>query len=130
MSKDQIGTKVNSQISDAVNDMQQAENMEYRSDAARKALRIGLVELGYLGEGIGLTPARRYAREMAKTLIYIAATLFALSAVSPVAYFGASVGVSATAFAVLGIDRYVLTRIEPAVTNRIPRVEVSGRGSS
>lgn len=130
MSKDQIGTKVNGQISSAVEDMQEAEQMEYRSDAARKALRTGLAELGYLGDGIGLTPARRYAREMSKTLIYIAATLFALSAVSPVAYFGASIGVASTAIGILAVDRYVLTRIEPAVTNRIPRIEVTRRGSS
>lgn len=130
MSKSQIGTKVDEPIADALEKMEDAEQLEYTSDATRRALRTGLSELGYLSDGIGITPARRYAREMAKSLLYIAATLFALSAISPLAYFGASIGVSVGAILTLAIDRWVLTRVEPAVTNRIPRVEVSRRGNT
>jgi len=103
--------------------------MEHKSDAAREALMTGLSELGYLGDGVGLTPARRLAKHISRMLLYVAATLALLSV-----GYGLQFGVPAmgVAFGSLGVwlaDRYILTEIEPAVTNKLPKVEVSTRGS-
>lgn len=129
MSQEQIKTTVCNRTHDAVENFRRANGMEYKSDAARKVLERGLSDLGYLSGGAAITPARRLAREVAKLLFFVSATLLMLSLGFQAEYLAPGVGVFAGSLLVFATDRYVLRSIEPAVTNRLPRIEVNRRGS-
>jgi len=129
MSKQQVNSRVPEYVDDAVDKLRRDRRMEHKSDAAREALTTGLAELGYLGEGVGMTPARRLAKHISRMLFYVAATLALLSVVYGLQFGIPAVGVAAGSLMVWLGDRYVLREIEPAVTNILPRVEVSRRGS-
>lgn len=129
MSKRQLNSRVPEHVADAVERLQRDRRMEHTSDAAQEALRTGLAELGYLGDGVGLTPARRLAKHISRMLLYVAATLALLSVGYGLQFGIPAVGVAVGSLGVWLGDRYVLQEIEPAVTNKLPRVEVSKRGS-
>lgn len=129
MTKEQLKTTAEAHVADAVDKLQDDYNMEHRSDAVRHLTKHALGELGYLGDGVGVTPARRIAREVAKLLAYVAGTLIVLSSLAGGEYLELGVATSVCASLVLLGDWLVLRRIEPAVTNVLPQIEVSRRGA-
>lgn len=129
MSKRQLNSRVPEHVAEAVEQLQRDRRMEHTSDAAQEALLTGLSELGYLGDGVGLTPARRLAKHISRMLLYVAATLGLLSVVYGLQFGVPAMGVATGSAMIWLADRYVLREVEPAVTNILPRVEVSKRGS-
>lgn len=130
MSKRQVNSRVPEHVADAVEELQRDRRMEHFSEAAQEALVRGLAEFGYLGEGVGLTPARRLAKHVYRMLFYVAATLAILTFSYGLQFGVPAISVATGSLAIWLGDRVVLTRVEPAVTNILPRVEVSLRGSS
>jgi len=129
MSKRQLNSRVPEHVADAVEKLQRDRRMEHTSDAMQEALLTGLAELGYLGDGVGLTPARRLAKHISRMLLYVAATLALLSIGYGLQFGAPAAGVAVGSLSVWLADRYVLQEVEPAVTNKLPKVEVSKRGS-
>lgn len=129
MSKRQLNSRVPEHVAESVEELQRDRRMEHTSDAAQEALLTGLSELGYLGDGVGLTPARRLAKHISRMLIYVAGTLALLSVGYGLQFGVPAMGVAVGSLAVWLADRWVLQEIEPAVTNKLPRVEVTQRGS-
>jgi len=74
-----------------------------------------------------LTPARRLTRYVAQMLLHVAAVLGILSVVTPLTFISPALGIVGGSVAMFTIDRWVLCAIEPAVTNRLPKLEVSSR---
>lgn len=130
MSKRQLNSRVPEHVADAVERLQRDRRMEHTSDAMQEALLTGLSELGYLGDGVGLTPARRLAKHISRMLLYVSATLALLSAVYGLQFGVPAAGVGVGSVGVWLADRYILQEIEPAVTNKLPKVEVNKRGAS
>jgi len=128
MSQEQLKVRASQHTAQAVEDLKEAYHYQYRTEAVEKALETGLSELGFLSDGVGLTPARRYVRELAKILAYVGATLLAISAFGQPGYLLPGIAVTITSLTTAAVDRWVLTRIEPAVTSRLPRIEVTSRG--
>lgn len=126
MSKPQVNSRVDPETKSAVKQLSRDRGYHNQSDAARDALEHGLKHYGYL-DGVGLTPARRLARYVYRMLFHIAAVLLLLSIVTPLAFVLPAIGVFGGSVAMLLADRWVLRSIEPAVTNRLPRLEVSSR---
>jgi len=127
MSRRQVSARVDDDIHDGVEQLQRDMRYGSKSDAARDALEAGLAQLGYLSEGAGRTPARRIARHVSHMLFYVAAVLLVLSATTTLAFTFPAIGVLGGSVGMRAVDRWVLRSIEPAVTNRLPRVEVNRR---
>jgi hypothetical protein len=127
MSQKQAKTTVRQSTHDAIEEMERTLSLEYRSDAIRLALRHGLSDMGYLSDGSCITPARRIVREVGKLLLIVSATLATLSVTAGLAFFGAAAGVFAAAAAVFAADRWLLPRMEPDLTNRLPRISIKHR---
>lgn len=127
MSQKQAKTTVRQSTYNAIEEMERTLSLEYRSDAIRLALRHGLADLGYLADSGCITPARRIVREVGKLLLIVSATLATLSVTAGVAFIGPAGGVFAAGVVVFAADRWLLPRLEPALTNRLPRVKVSHR---
>lgn len=127
MSQEQAKTTVDGPTDGAIDALQDGYGLEYRSDAIRVALRRGLSNLGYLGGGAAITPGRKLVREIAKLLLYVAATLAVLSVGTGLAMLSAALGVWAGSMALFATDRWVLPRVEPALTKRLPRVDIRNR---
>ena len=127
MSQKQAKTTVRQSTHDAIEEMERTLSLEYRSDAIRLALRHGLSDMGYLADGACITPARRIVREVGKMLFIVSATLVTLSVTAGLAFAGPAVGVFLGGVGVFAADRWVLPRLEPDLTNKIPRISVSDR---
>lgn len=127
MSQKQAKTTVRQSTYDAIEEMERTLSLEYRSDAIRLALRHGLSDMGYLADGACITPARRIVREVGKLLLIVSATLATLSVTAGVAFVGPAAGVFLASVGVFALDRWLLPRLEPELTNRIPRISVSDR---
>lgn len=121
----QVNASVCDETDTAVEQLRRARGLEYRSDAARLALERGLSDLGYLGPG--MTPARRLVRDVAKVLFTASMTLFALSAFTTVVYGTLAMGMLAGSAIAVAVDKLVLVRVEPSISNQLP--EVKKRGS-
>ena len=124
MDKKQINTLVTDDVYQAVDRYRRHHRLEYTSDAGREILKAGLSEMGYLSDGPGITPARRLARHVGTLLFYVSATLLILSMTQPVAYLGPAVGIMCGGFAIRLVDYAVLRSVEPAVSNRLPKIEM------
>jgi hypothetical protein len=96
------------------------------SKAADQALRVGLSRLGY-GAG-GRTPAQETAEFVATGLWFVATTLIVLSALGSVALMYAGVTVLFGSLGVFASARVVIPRVEPGLTNRLPKIEVTRYG--
>lgn len=129
MSQKQINSRVSEEIKEAVGKLERDRGCASQSEAGRIALRTGLSELGYLSAGAGLTPARRIVRHVSVLLFYVAATMFAISFLTPATFHLEAIAVGAGSIASAAFDHIVLRAIEPAVTNRLPRLE-RRRGSA
>lgn len=131
-----IGVAVREQVTSRVPEETKREIERFKdqrgygtqSDAAREVIEVGLSELGYLSDGAGITPARRIARHVSMVLFYVSLTMALISIIAPVMLLFPAIGVMGGSVVVAVVDQWVLKHIEPAVTNKLPRVEVSRRG--
>lgn len=128
MSKAQVNSRVDESTKEAVGRLEKLGGFDSQSDAARHALRAGLAKEGYLTSGVGITPARKIARHVSLMLFYVAAVLLALSASTPVSFVFPAIGVAAGSGMMKVIDWWVLPALEPAVSSRLPKLEVNKRG--
>jgi len=76
----------------------------------------------------GPTAAQRAVETIAVGLLCIGATLAVLSALTSVALLYGGMGVLFGALGTMVASRAVLPRFEPAVTNRLPKIEVTRHG--
>lgn len=130
MSKTTIAGRVREPVKDAVQEYQDANGIESTSEAIERLTERSLVANGYLCDGAAMTPARRLAREVAKLLAYVAATFWVLGVIQSSIYFSPALSVGAAAASAGIIERWLIPRLEPELTKRLPRVEVSRRGSA
>lgn len=128
MSRPQVNSRVSEEMKDGVEQLKNDRGYGSQSDAARRALRVGLAELGYLSSGVGITPARKIARHAALMLCYTAAILMFLTASTALSFLLPAVGIAVGSGTMAGVDRWLLPAIEPAASNLLPRIEVSSRG--
>jgi len=126
MSGKTLGSDVPDRIHDAVEQLRADRGLEHKSDAHRQAVERGLAQLGYLDGGP--TAAQRAVETIAVGLLCIGATLAVLSALTSVALLYGGMGVLFGALGTMVASRAVLPRFEPAVTNRLPKIEVTRHG--
>lgn len=124
MSKN-LTTNTNKSVSEAVDELQERRDIESRSKSVEVALKAGLRRLGYLGGG--RTPAQSLLNGVAVSVFHVGATLMVLSLLGSLAFFGAAVGVLGGSLALAVISRWAVPRVEPGLTNRLPRIEVRVR---
>jgi len=125
MSTKPISTRTDEQTHSAVDQLSEdrGENM---SGAAEEALQAGLKRLGYLDGGP--TPARRLVEIVSTGVFHVGATLLAFSLFGSAAFFASGMGVMAASLGLALTGRFIIPRLEPGLTNRMPRVEVSRHG--
>jgi len=96
------------------------------SQAANRALQAGLGRLGYRDEGH--TPGQEIAYSAATGLWFAAVTMLALSALGSIALQYASVTTLFGSLGVFASAKVAIPRVEPGLTNRLPKIEVSRYG--
>ncbi|UIP01743.1 ribbon-helix-helix protein, CopG family (plasmid) [Halobaculum sp. CBA1158] len=127
--RNQLKTDVSDDLDEAVDDLRRAREMQHTSEAVREAIETGVTELGYLSEGPRMTPVRQHVRRIANLLFAASMTLFVLSAVTSAEYSFAGLGVFAGCIFAMGVERFVIPRFEPALSRRLPSLEVKRRGA-
>lgn len=129
MSKPTITTRVRPAVKEAVQEYAAANGIDTDSTAVKRLMEQSLVSGGYLTGGPTVTPARQLAREIAKLLFYVAATFWVLGFLQSPTYFAPALTVGAGCAVVAAIGRWVVPRLEPGLTKRLPQVEVTKRGA-
>jgi len=122
--ENQVKTTVSTDVDEAVDKLRRARGYEYTSDAARDAITAGLAELGYLG-GDRRTPAQSLMHKVGELLLAVSMTLLVLSVVAGAEYTFAGVGVFVGAAIALLVERAVIPRLEPGLSQWLPMLEVS-----
>lgn len=123
--KKPLATRVDEPTHSAVSALARDRGVS-NSQAASEAVDAGLSRLGY-GRG-GSTPVRQAIGHVATGTFHVGATLLALSFLGSLSMFAAGMGVLSAGLALSLVGRYVVPRFEPALTNRLPRIEVSRYG--
>jgi len=124
-SKDTLGTRADDDLHEAVESLGEDRGLG-KSEAVEVALQAGVSRLGYRGDGH--TPAQEVAYVTAAGMWFVAVTLIVLSVFGSVALIQAGVTVLFGALGVFASGRVVIPRVEPGLTNRLPRIEVSRYG--
>lgn len=126
MSRRTLGSDVPEQVHEAIEQLRDDRGLEHKADAHRQAVEQGLAQLGYLDGG--RTAAQRGIETIAVGLLCVGTTLAVLSVLTTVALLYGGMGVLFGALGAMLASRVVLPRFEPAVTNRLPRIEVTRYG--
>jgi len=121
----ELATSTDESVSDAVARLKSDRGIESKSKAVECGLKAGLQRLGYLGGG--KTPAQSLLNGVAVSVFHVGATLMMLSLFGSLAFFGAAIGVLGGSLALAVISRWAVPRVEPSLTNRLPRIEVRVR---
>jgi hypothetical protein len=122
-----LSVKVSDELGQSIDKLQRDRDWD-RSKALREMLADGLEQNGYPTDGNGVTRGRRLVRLVALALFCVGATLVVLSFVSSAAFLGGGGGVLLAALSVTVAERTILPRMEPSLTNAIPKVQVIRHG--
>jgi hypothetical protein len=124
-SNDTLGTRADDDLHEAVEALGDDRSLG-KSEAVEVALRAGLSRLGYRPGG--KTPAQQSAESLGVGVFTVGITLIVLSALGSVALLYAGVTTVFGALGVFASARVVIPRVEPGLTKRLPKIEVSRYG--
>jgi len=123
---DHIQSKVDADTSSAIDNLEDDRGTESTSKAVEIAVQTGLRRLGYLDGG--RTPAQALAESVAVGVFHVGATLMGLALLGSFTFFGAAIGVLAASLSLAVGARVAIPRLEPRLTNSLPKIEVSRHG--
>jgi len=120
-----LTTSTNESVSDAVAELESDYGTESKSKAVEIALKEGLRRFGYLDAC--QTRAQSLLNYLAVSVFNVGATLMLLSLFGSLAFFSAALGALVGSLGLALVSRWAVPHVEPSLSNRLPKIEVSVR---